>query len=382
MSDYGSEDEVALDLSNSDVVTRYKASAEICNKAMAAVIAECKAGAKIVDVCNAGDNLINKEVALIFKGKDIEKGVAFPTCVSVNSVVGHFSPMADDATTLKDGDVVKIDMGCHIDGFVATQAQTIVVQGSDAPVTGRAADVIQCARACHDAALRLIRPGKKVSEVAPILQTIAEAYGCNVVEGVMTHEMKQFVMDGNKCVLNKPSPEHRVEDAEFEENEVYAVDIVISTGEGKPKVQDEKETTVYKRALDVEYQLKMKASRAVLSEINRKYPALPFTIRALLAEDKDLQKQLRLGLVECLNHGLLYPYPVMHEKQGDLVAQVKSTVLLMPNGSDVVTKATTQAVQSEKSCTDAEVAALMTQSLKSAKKKNKKKKDKEAPALV
>jgi curved DNA binding protein len=194
--------------------------------------------------------------------------------------------------------------------------------------------------------------------------------------------MKQFVMDGNKCVLNKPSPEHRVEDAEFEENEVYAVDIVISTGEGKPKVQDEKETTVYKRALDVEYQLKMKASRAVLSEINRKYPALPFTIRALLAEDKDLQKQLRLGLVECLNHGLLYPYPVMHEKQGDLVAQVKSTVLLMPNGSDVVTKATTQAVQSEKSCTDAEVAALMTQSLKSAKKKNKKKKDKEAPALV
>lgn len=54
----------------------------------------------------------------------------------------------------------------------------------------------------------------------------------------------------------------KVEEDEFEENEVYAVDIVVSTGEGKAKVKDEKETTVYKRALDMEYNLKMKVRRA------------------------------------------------------------------------------------------------------------------------
>eukprot|EP00955_Chlamydomonas_euryale_P038700 351161-Chlamydomonas_euryale.AAC.6 len=48
----------------------------------------------------------------------------------------------------------------------------------------------------------------------------------------------------------------QVEDVEFEENEVYAIDIVLSTGEGKPKILDEKATTVYKRALDQEYNLK------------------------------------------------------------------------------------------------------------------------------
>jgi methionine aminopeptidase len=149
------------------------------------------------------------------------------------------------------------DLGVHIDGFIATQAQTIVVQSGDAPITGRAADVIAAARTAFDAALRLIRPGKKVGDVAPVLQTIAEAYGCNIVEGVMSHEMKQFIIDGNKCVLNKPSPEAKVEDSEFEENEVYAIDIVISTGEGKPKVLDEKATTVYKRAVDMEYSLKV-----------------------------------------------------------------------------------------------------------------------------
>ena len=55
----------------------------------------------------------------------------------------------------------------------------------------------------------------------------------------------------------------------------------MSTGEGKPKVVDEKETGVYKRALDVEYNLRLKASRAVFSEISRNFPAMPFSVRAL-----------------------------------------------------------------------------------------------------
>ena len=138
---------------------------------------------------------------------------------------------------------------------------------------------------------------------------IAAAYGCQMVEGVLSHQMKQFVIDANKCVLNRPSSEARVEDGEFEENEVYAVDIVVSTGEGKTRVRsypassepllhaqtcqhagtcrgviaaraehalhidglgwhvqvlDEKETAVYKRALEEQYKLKMKASRCAL----------------------------------------------------------------------------------------------------------------------
>ena len=97
-------------------------------------------------------------------------------------------------------------------------------------------------------------------------------------------------------------------------------------GEGKPKMLDERETTVYKRALDMEYQLKMKASRAVFSEINKRFPTMPFALRSIAEGDEkvDLSEgQLRLGLVECLNHGLLHPYPVLHEKQGELVAQVR-----------------------------------------------------------
>ena len=132
----------------------------------------------------------------------------------------------------------------HIDGFIATAAHTLQVPGGNsgegqsesASITGRAADVVAAAQTALEAALRLIRPGKRISDVPETLRKVVEAYDCNLVEGVMSHQMKQFVIDANKCVLNRPSPEHKVEDGEFEENEVYAIDIVVSTGDGKPKV--------------------------------------------------------------------------------------------------------------------------------------------------
>jgi len=69
--------------------------------------------------------------------------------------------------------------------------------------------------------------------VTEAIQKVAAAYDCKIVEGVLSHQLKQFVIDGNKVVLSVSSPEMRVDDAEFEENEVYGVDIVTSTGEGK-----------------------------------------------------------------------------------------------------------------------------------------------------
>ena len=69
----------------------------------------------------------------------------------------------------------------------------------------------------------------------------------------------------------------------------------------------------------------------MFKEINTRFPALPFTFREL---ETDKASKNRLGIGECLNHGLLHPYPVLLEKNGELVAQFKATVLLMPNGSD------------------------------------------------
>ena len=70
-------------------------------------------------------------------------------------------------------------------------------------------------------------------DVTEAIQKVAAAYDCKIIEGVLSHQLKQFVIDGNKVILSVSNPDTRVDDAEFEENEVYAVDIFTSTGEGK-----------------------------------------------------------------------------------------------------------------------------------------------------
>lgn len=376
MSDDEAKEEKELDLSSPEVVTKYKSAADIVNKALQLVISQCKPKAKIVDICEKGDTFIREQAGNMYKNvkKKIERGIAFPTCVSVNNTVCHFSPLASDEAVLEENDIVKIDMGCHIDGFIAVVAHTHVLR--EGPVTGRAADVIAAANTAAEVALRLVRPGKKNKDVTEAIQKVAAAYDCKIVEGVLSHQLKQFVIDGNKVVLSVYNPDTRVDDVEFEENEVYAIDIVTSTGEGKPKLLDEKQTTIYKRAVDKNYHLKMKASRFIFSEISQKFPIMPFTARALE------EKRARLGLVECVNHDLLQPYPVLHEKPGDLVAHIKFTVLLMPNGSDRITSHPLQQLQPAKSIDDdPEIKAWLALGIKSKKKGGgKKKKGKKAEA--
>ena len=63
---------------------------------------------------------------------------------------------------LQDGDVVKIDMGAHIDGFIAVVAHTIIVSDGKSKITGKKADALIAAHLCAEAALRLVKPGNEV----------------------------------------------------------------------------------------------------------------------------------------------------------------------------------------------------------------------------
>merc|ERR1712150_46441 len=120
--------------------------------------------------------------------------------------------------------------------------------------------------------------------------------------------------DGNNCIINRENFDHKVEDHEFNANEVYALDVIISTGEGKTK-ESEYRTTVYKRAIEKSYSLKTKHGRSFFHELTEKYPSLCFSTRSF--EDEITTK---LGVSECLKHEMLNPYPILLEKKGEFVA--------------------------------------------------------------
>lgn len=138
-------------------------------------------------------------------------------------------------------------------------AHTIVV-GFDpeagVKVTGRKADVMLAAYNASEAALRLVKPGNEVclyfsrllssccqeysfylqsDKVTTIVSKIAETFKCKPIEGMLSHELRQNEIDGDKTIIQNPNEAQKkeYEKVTFEANEVYGVDVLISTGEGQ-----------------------------------------------------------------------------------------------------------------------------------------------------
>lgn len=308
------------------------------------------------------------------KEKEMKKGIAFPTCLSINNCVCHFSPVRSEPDVLlKNGDVVKIDLGAHIDGFVAVAAYTTVVGASaEKPATGRAADAVLAAYNASQVAMRLLKPGNAVSfgrrggffQLNPIatmmkvivarneshcvylqilissatiaeysrdennflikipecfppqnqkvtegVQKVTESFNCKPIEGMVSHQLKQFRIDGEKTIIQNPNDAQRKEHekVDFAVNEVYAMDVLISTGEGVGKEGDTK-VSIFKKTDEV-YSLKLKAARNLYSEVKSKHGTMPFNLRHF-----DEEAKARMGVGECVAHKVIEPFSVLYEK--------------------------------------------------------------------
>ncbi|KAK3862662.1 hypothetical protein Pcinc_019208 [Petrolisthes cinctipes] len=331
MSDHEDEHTIAEDL----VVTKYKMAGEIANRVLKLLVAKCVPHASVREICAEGDRLLEEETTKVFKKeKEMKKGIAFPVCASVNNCINHYSPLeSEDDTVLEDGDLVKLDLGAHIDGFIAVVGHTVVVGASkDNKVKGRKADVMLAAYYAAEAALRLVKPGNQNFVVTDTVTKIAESYNCKPVEGMLSFQLQEGRIDGEKTIIQNPTEAQRkeVEKQDFETHEVYGVDVIISTGKGQGK-ETEARVTVFRKTEET-YNLKLKASRDFFSKVQKSHGAMPFNIRTL-----DDEKKARLGVGECITHKLVEPYPVLWEKEGELVAQFKFTVLLMPSSQHKIT---------------------------------------------
>lgn len=386
MADRGNEsgEEEEPTIAEDVVVTKYKMAGDMANRVLVKVIEAAGEGTTARTLCQLGDTLIEEETSKVHKkDKEIKKGIAFPTCISVNHCICHFSPLLSESdVTIKDGDLVKIDLGVHIDGFIAVVGHTIVIGASkENKITGRKADVLQAAYLASEVASRLVKGGNENCTVTENVQKVAETFRCKPVEGMLSHQLKKNVIDGEKTIILNPTEQQRKDQAkcEFAVHEVYAIDMLVSTGDGKTKDKDTR-TTVYKRTNNI-YNLKMKASRMFYSEVCNKFTMMPFTIRAF--ED---EKKARMGVVECSKHGLLEPFNVLWEKEGEFVAQFKFTVLLMPNGPLRITQGPfdPEMFASEYSIEDEKIKAILTTSVsrKAQKKKKKKATNKAADAAA
>lgn len=387
MNEHGSDGErdIPEDISSPVVQEKCRVAADITNAALKFVLSRVVPGADSYELCVLGDAFILNETKKVYQKKDnkskrkIEKGIAVPTCISINEVFANCSPCERLGSRLiLPGDLVKVDLGCHIDGYVAAAAYTVVCCSSNAcafepaaaaaeataaaaeilagaaplspeqqqqqqqiqqqqhkallAIEGGSAAVIKAAWIGTEAALRKIEIGAKASGVTKIIEQVAEQFKCKPMHGIMSHQLKHHVIEGSRCFpIVTAVGDEKQEDFTFEANEVYALDVVMSTGEGRPR-EAEIKPTVFRRAVERKYILKSQLGRAFMSQVENNFPTLPFSLRQVSDE-----RACKVGVAEAMRHELLIPYSVMTEKAGELTAEFKVTVQVTPSGIKKVT---------------------------------------------
>ncbi|THH12301.1 hypothetical protein EW146_g7749 [Bondarzewia mesenterica] len=388
-------------------ITKYKTAADIVHNVMKKLVEKSIEGAKVFDLCVEGDKLIEEGTGAVYNKsvKGVKVSKAPHSRDRLTTVSSHFSPLACvifvdssrarmftdsfssilpamrphssdplSSQVLAKGDVVKLHIGAHIDGFAAISAETLVVGASESdPVTGRRADVIKAAWHAAEIAMRLIKVGNKNWAVTEAVGKATAAWDCKPVEGMLSCQQTQNVIDGKKRIILNPTEGQKrdFEAVTFAENEVYGMDVLVSsTEDGKARLEESR-TTIYQRDHAVTYQLKMKTSRAVFSEVQRKAGPFPFNVRVL--ED---EKRARMGLQEAVQHNLVKPYEVIYTPSNTFVAAFHFTIALLPAGPILLTHPPVwykpELVKTEKELEDDELKELLTKKLRETKKKAKK----------
>lgn len=150
----------------------------------------------------------------------------------------------------------------------------------ESPISGREGDVIEAAHQSCEAILRLLRNGKKSYEITDLVQKLTGEYECIPIEGMISHAVHQDNMEGEKTIMLNPTNDQRrqVPEVILEEGDAYVIDVLITTSDGKLKPHTGR-TTVYKKNVDANYQLKLKASKVVFTEIINKFGNMGFSLR-------------------------------------------------------------------------------------------------------
>lgn len=362
----------------------------------------CVEGAKIVDICEKGDKLLDEEVAKVYKGKKISKGVAHPTTVSPSSYITPYTPLKSDAeeaaTELKPAEVVKIQLGAQIDGFGAIVCDTIVIpsgknEGDKHP--GREADLLLATHWANELLLRLMLPPgtlatgsddeKKAAaaqkpytqaKITQLLERVVKSYDCSLVESTTCWLFERNEIEGKKKIILAPGEGVKGEGLP-EIGEAWGVEVGVSLGSGKWKSLPNR-ATLHRRTTTT-YGLKRPSSRALLSEVVKKSGTFPFSLRQL-----DDERGAKVGVVECVRGNVLRQYEVVGDKDGAPVARLFSTIAITKNGITRLCAPLSPDLaqyQTDKKITDEEILKILDQPIAKttgAKSKNKKKKKKPA----
>ena len=284
---------------------------EIAQKVKAEVVDLIKPGAKLYDIAEFVERRIVE-----LGGKP-----AFPCNLSLNSNAAHYTPYKGDETVLKEGDYLKLDLGVHVDGYIADTALTFRIGMEED-------ELMEAAREALENAIATVRAGVKIREIGKAIEDTIRGKGFNPIVNLSGHKIERFKLHAGVSI---PNVYRQADTYELKEGDVIAIEPFATTGAGQ--VIEVPPALIFMYIRD--RPIRSAQARRLLIHIKREYNGLPFAYRWL--QGFMPEGQLKLALSQLDRAGAIYSYPILREVRGGMVTQFEHTVIVEKDGAYITT---------------------------------------------
>lgn len=294
------------------------------------MIIELKKAGKIAkNALRLSEKLLKPEAPLLEIADTIEQYIidhggypAFPVNISINDVAAHYTPDINDKSVIREGDVVKVDLGVHIEGWIVDAAITIEINDN------KYKELIKASKEALDSVRKILKKGISISEVGSVIERTITNYGFKPIYNLSGHKIDRYILHAGINIPNYNNKAHiQISDG------IYAVEPFATNGVGY--VRDGPSSTIY--ILQKTTGIRIPSLKKFVDEIFKKYRTLPFAKRWLY---RDFGKKYNIDLYVNLlkKNNILYEYPILVEKSGGIVSQWETTFYINGGVQDLLSE--------------------------------------------
>lgn len=257
-----------------------------------------KPGARVLDIVNELESKII----------ELGGGIAFPANLSINERAAHDTAVDMDSRIITEDDVIKVDVGAHVNGCIGDTARTIVFKDEYK-------DLQMASKKALEEAIKILHPGTKLGEIGEAIESTIESLGFKPIRNLTGHGLRPYEVHTDPEILNFKTDS----DYEFYDGQIIAIEPFATNGEGL--VREINETNIYMFLRDVP--TRVNHEREILNFAKVKNHKLPFSKRWLprmVGRDLFLNKLVQMGG--------LYSFPVLSEVGNGLVSQFEHTIIV------------------------------------------------------
>jgi len=274
---------------------------------------------KGLDMVGEGVRLL--DVAEEVEGHIISQGArpAFPVNISINEVAAHYTPRSGERGVFDEGDVVKIDVGAHVDGLIGDTAATVEVSSR------RNQDMIASAEKARDIVMEIIGEGMPINTLGQAVESSVKADGFLPVANLTGHQVKMYDLHAG---LTIPSVDDGNKDR-IEDGTVLAIEPFVTNGEGL--IKPGRQGNIY-RVRDGG-KVRDESARELYRLINEEFGTLPFCERWV----QGLMPRANIHLNKLVRHGMVSGYSTLVEVKRGCVTQSEHTVIIRGRKGEIST---------------------------------------------